>query len=149
MTSEQESPIILTPPNGLMATKIFLKYILFNLKGIIIIENDLSLGYSSLKSLETRGVHSRSDKIFAAISFPTRKLILFIKEHKGTVQVHVCHLCFMTLLWYHRQCFFGAGRCPEKKIRILHWSIHRIRILLTYCYYGILILFTEWYSICN
>ncbi len=33
-------------------------------------EADLSLGYSSLKSLETRGVHSRNDKIFAAISFP-------------------------------------------------------------------------------
>jgi hypothetical protein len=121
MTSEQESPIILTPPNGLMATKIFLKYILFNLKGIIIIENDLSLGYSSLKSLETRGVHSRNDKIFAAISFPTRKLILFIKEHKGTVQVHVCHLCFMTLLQYpgyHLHFFWGAGGCPEKKTRL-------------------------------
>jgi len=120
---------------------------IFKDKGIIIIENDLSLGYSSLKSLETRGVHSRSDKIFAAISFPTRKSILFIKEYIGTLPIS--RLCFMTLLWYHRQCFFGAGRCPEKKIRILHWSIHRIRILLTYCYYGILILFTEWYSICN
>ena len=63
---------------------------------------NLSLGYSSLKSLDILGVHSLRAKILAAISFPCH-----FPLHVSPLGLKMfCSNIFKTLCWYLRGCNF-------------------------------------------
>ena len=53
---------------------------------------NITLGYSSLKSLEILGVHSRRAKIFAAISFPWKYDNLQILSGSRIFKALICYV---------------------------------------------------------